>query len=56
MCNKQYWVQTQSPAGNWVDNLGTNDFDSAVRYAKSIKTSGRVVRVVVRKDKVVWTD
>ncbi len=51
---KDYWVQAKAPAGNWYDELGTDLLPRAIDYAKFLVNDGRVARVVLRKDTVVW--
>lgn len=46
----KYWVQKKAPAGNWVDSLGSHDFDDALRHAAAC---GEEARVIERSDKVL---
>lgn len=50
----RYWVQTQAPAGNWVDNMGTARRAKAIEMAVYLQSKGETVRVVERVDTVVW--
>lgn len=50
-----YWLQTQAPAGNWTDNLGTEVLENAVSHGKWLMENEKeTVRVVTRLDTVVW--
>ena len=49
----KYWIQTQAPAGNWCDTLGTDDLMSARNFADYQRSLGRTVRVAERADVVV---
>jgi len=51
----KYWLQTQAPAGNWVDSLGTDDLESALSHSDYLQDSGKKTRIVTRVDKVVST-
>jgi hypothetical protein len=54
----RYWVQTQAPAGNWVDNMGTDNLfggAGALSMAAYLQTTkGCTVRIVERVDTQVW--
>lgn len=53
---QHFWMQTQAPAGNWVDSIGTDDKAAAVRYAKHhIEKMNEQARVVDRFDTVIWS-
>lgn len=43
---RRYVVQTQAPAGNWVDNLSTNTESLAMSTALFEESFGRCARVV----------
>lgn len=49
----KYWVQTQAPAGNWVDSIGTNDLKAAKAHARYLHSIGETARVISREDTVV---
>lgn len=49
-----YYLQTQSPSGNWVDSLGTNDLKDAISHGEYLKAKGETVRVIERKDTPVY--
>lgn len=49
----RYWVQTQAPAGNWRDELGTNELERATSFAEYLHGKGHNVRVVERVDTVI---
>lgn len=50
-----YWLQTQAPAGNWVDNMGSASRNSVITHGKWLqKEHGETVRVVDRTDTVIW--
>lgn len=42
----RYTVQQCAPAGNWVDSLGTSDWNSAVDHAEYHEAKGRRMRIV----------
>lgn len=46
----KFWVQTQAPAGNWVDSLGCNQLEDADSFAKHLVDTGHKVRLVIRTD------
>lgn len=50
----KYYLQTQAPAGNWVDNLGSDDIESLKGHASWLhEVKGQQVRIVERNDVVV---
>lgn len=51
-----YWLQTKAPAGNWVDNLGSDVRKSCIEHGKFLKERGDDVRVIERTDRVIWED
>jgi hypothetical protein len=50
----KFWLQTQAPAGNWTDNLGSDDQQACVSHGEYLAKQGDAVRVVERTDTVVW--
>lgn len=52
----KFWLQTQAPAGNWVDSLGTTGKDAAIEHGKWLlqKTDAIAVRVIERTDVEIW--
>lgn len=42
----RYTVQSCAPAGNWVDSLGTSDWNSAVDHAEYMMSRGKRMRIV----------
>lgn len=50
----KYFLQTQAPAGNWVDSLGTTQ-EGCEQHGRYLQEHGHAVRVVKRSDRVVWT-
>ena len=47
----RYWMQTQTPSGEWADSLGVNELDRAVSHAiYHWKTFQVATRVVLRED------
>lgn len=46
----KYWLQTQAPAGNWVDSLGTDDLESALSHSDYLQDRGEKTRIVTRVD------
>lgn len=48
-----YWVQTQAPAGNWVDRTGSDDLKNTKQYAEYEAGRGVNSRVIERFDKVL---
>lgn len=48
----EFWVQVKAPAGNWADNMGSSDLESAVSFAKYLfeEHDEKNVRVVQRYD------
>lgn len=49
----KYWLQTQAPAGNWCDSLGTNNRKDAERHGRFLKHHGEKCRVIERIDRVL---
>jgi hypothetical protein len=51
----KYWIQTQAPAGNWVDRSGfeADSHAAAVEYFKSFSKGYDSARLVERTDSVV---
>jgi hypothetical protein len=51
---KNFYLQTQAPAGNWVDSIGATK-DECERMGRYMKRhAGAKVRVVERIDRIVW--
>lgn len=50
---QRYWVQTQAPAGNWVDSMGTGKLEDAHSYADYERSHGNKARVVERQNREV---
>jgi hypothetical protein len=48
-----YYLQTQAPAGNWVDYLGSSDLNGLRLHAAHSFARGDKVRIVERHDVVV---
>ena len=51
--NHRYWLQTQAPAGNWVDSVGTT-LEACISHGRYLQQRGEIVRVVKRTDRVLW--
>lgn len=55
---KEYFLQTQAPAGNWTDCLGSIDKETCVGHGKwrmvQPQYAHQKVRVVERVDTPVW--
>lgn len=49
----KYWLQTQAPAGNWVDSIGSDDQEVCQRHGAYLAKHGETVRVVERQDIVL---
>lgn len=48
-----YYVQTQAPAGNYTDSIGTTNLEAAMQHAKYLMQTC-VVRIVERLDAPIW--
>lgn len=52
---KKYWMQVQAPAGNWVDNMGSDNIKLLIEQAVWHEEQHHEnVRVVERTDTPVW--
>ncbi len=52
----KYWIQTQAPAGNWVDHLGTDKRTDAEKYLREYQKDARDdkrYRLILRRDVVL---
>jgi hypothetical protein len=50
-----YWLQTKAPAGNWVDNLGSENKDACITHGRYLREkNSETVRVIKRTDHQVW--
>jgi hypothetical protein len=49
----KYYLQTQAPAGNWSDNMGSDDLERLVRHARFLTGHGHTCRIVERVDTVI---
>ena len=50
----QYWLQTQAPAGNWVDNLGVNNLEDAKQHGQFLADKyGQQIRIVTKHIQVI---
>lgn len=53
--DKRYWLQTQAPAGNWVDSFGS-DLEGCIRHGEYLEANYKEkCRVIERNDTVVHT-
>lgn len=50
------YVQTQAPAGNWSEVLGTTSLKSAQEYAEYERGKGNKARVIERQYRVLSKD
>lgn len=53
----KYWLQTQAPAGNWTDYLGSHDEQTCVQHGEYLINDTDYVgsvRVVKRTDTEIW--
>jgi hypothetical protein len=46
--NDYFWLQCQAPAGNWVDNLGSKDFDLVLNHKRYLTGLGSTCRIVTK--------
>lgn len=54
--SSKYWMQTQAPAGNWTDSIGSSDKESCMQHGKyRAAVYGDAVRVVERVDVTLWS-
>lgn len=55
----RYYLQTQAPAGNWTDHLGSDSLETCQQHALYLVNKqdypANQVRVVERVDTTVWT-
>lgn len=49
----KYWLQTQAPAGNWADSVGSEKLDVLRKHGAYMEKQGATVRIVSRTDKVI---
>lgn len=50
----RYWLQTQAPAGNWVDNTGSSNVSYCESHGRFLLERGETVRVIERTDREIW--
>ena len=48
-----YWLQTQAPAGNWVDSIGSSDLETLLDHSDHLQDSGEECRIIERTDVVI---
>jgi hypothetical protein len=51
----KYYLQTKAAAGNWADNMGSNDLERLVNHARYLTKHEYVCRIVERVDTVIQT-
>lgn len=52
--SKKYWVQLQTPSGDWHDSIGCDDQMECLSHATWQVKQGRMARVVKRTDEVLY--
>lgn len=53
----KFWLQQKAPAGNWTDNMGSDELPGLVSHKKYLEqAAGGEYRIVQREDTEINTD